>query len=172
MLAAGTFPDNMKLADIKPVFKKRTPLKSKSYGPVSVLSAISKIFEKLMQKQIVGYIENFLSPYLCGYRKSFSTLRGLLALIENWKKALDNKGFGEAVLMDSSKAFDTINHDPSVAKLRKCGFSNDSLKFLYSYLNNRWHRTKINLKFKSFFEGHSTPVYFFFTPFLSSPSLF
>ena len=64
MLSTGNFPDNMKLADITPVFKKKDPLKKENYRPVSILSAISKIFERLMQKQIVGYMENFLSPYV------------------------------------------------------------------------------------------------------------
>ena len=89
-----------------------------------------------MQKQIVGHMENFLSPYLCGYRKVFNTQQALLALIENWEKVLDNKGFAGAVLMDLSKAFDTINYDLLVAKLHAYGFSNDSLKLLYSYLKN------------------------------------
>ena len=70
-----------------------------------------------MQKQINGYINNFLSPYLCGYKKGFSTHLALLSLTETWKKALDNKAFGRAVLMDLSKAFDTINHDLLIAKL-------------------------------------------------------
>ena len=80
MLSKGNFPDNMKLTDITPVFKKKDPLKKESYRTVSVLSAISKIFKKLMQKQMVGYIEKFLSPYLCGYRISFNTQQALLAL--------------------------------------------------------------------------------------------
>ena len=76
----------------------------------------------------------FLSPYLYSYRKNVNAQQELLALIENWKKVLDNKGFAVAVLMDLSKAFDTINHDLLVAKLHAYGFSNDSLKLLYSYL--------------------------------------
>ena len=64
------FPDNMKLADITPIFKKKDPLKKENQRPVSILSTISKIFEKLMQKQLLGYMEIFLSPYLCGYRKN------------------------------------------------------------------------------------------------------
>ena len=152
MLSTGNFPDNIKLADITPVFKKKDPLKKENYRPVSILSAISKIFERLMQKQIVGYMENFMCPYLCGYRKSFNTQQVLLALIENMKITLDNKGFAGAVLMDLSKAFDTINHDLLVAKLHAYGFRYDSLKLLYSYLKNRWYRTKINHKFSSWKE--------------------
>ena len=63
-------------------------------------------------------MENILPPYLCGYRKKINTQQALLALIENCEKVLDNKGFGGAVLMDLSKAFDTINHDLLVAKLQ------------------------------------------------------
>ena len=130
MLSTGNFIDNMKLADMTPVFKKNDPLKKEYYWHVSIQSAISKIFERLIQKQIVGYMENVLSQSLCGYRKNFSTHQALLALIENWQKLLDNIGFGGAVLMYLSKTFDTINHDLLVAKLHAYGFCNDSLKLL------------------------------------------
>ena len=66
MLSTGNFPDNMKLADITPVFKKKDSYFKKNYRPVSILSIISEIFERLIQKQIVGYMENFLSHYVCG----------------------------------------------------------------------------------------------------------
>ena len=144
VLSTGNFPDNTKLADISSVFKKRRSFKKRNYRPVSVLYAISKFFEKLMQKQIVGYKENFLSPYLRGFRKSFNTHKALLALTENWNKVLQNKGFEAAVLLDLSKAFDKINHDHLIAKLHVYDFSNNSLKLLHIYLNNRWHRAKIN----------------------------
>ena len=152
MLKTGNFPDNLKLADITPVFKKKNPLHKVNYRPVSVLPSISKVFEKLMQKQISGYINNYLSPYLCGYRKGFSSQQALMSLIENWKRVLDKKGFGGAVLMDLSKAFDTIKHDLLIAKLYAYGFSKESLKLLHSYLSNRWHRTKINKHFSSWQE--------------------
>ena len=54
MLSTDNFPDNMKLAAITPVFRKKDPLKKETYRTVSILSAISKIFERRMQKQIVG----------------------------------------------------------------------------------------------------------------------
>ena len=127
MLSIGNFADNMKLVDITLVFEKKDLLKKGNYRPMSILSATSKIFERLMHKQIVGYMENFLSPYSCGYGKNFNAQQALLALIENWKKLLVNKGFGGAVLMDLSKAFDTINHDLLIANLHAYGFSNGSL---------------------------------------------
>ena len=58
--------------------------------------------------------------------------------------ACTNKGFGGAMIMDLSKAFDTFTHNLLIAKLHAYGFSNVSLKLLYSYLSNRWHRTNIS----------------------------
>ena len=81
-------------------------------------------------------MEKFLTPYLCGYRKKINTQQVLLLLTENLKKVLDNKGFGGTVLRNLYKAFDTINQGLLVAKLHAHGFSNDSLKLHYNYLNN------------------------------------
>ena len=63
------FPQNLKLADITLVYKKEKSTKVKNYRPVSVLPTVSKIFERLIQKQTSEYINQFLSPFLCGYRK-------------------------------------------------------------------------------------------------------
>ena len=68
-IISGKFQKNLKLADVTPVFKKKIPQDKTSHRPVSVLLKISKIFEKLMEKQL-NYSKPFiLSPYLCGYRK-------------------------------------------------------------------------------------------------------
>ena len=63
-----------------------------------------------MQKQISEHIGKHLSPHLCGFRKGYSTQTALTSILENWKLSIDNKGFAGGVLMDLSKAFDTINH--------------------------------------------------------------
>ena len=65
---------------------------------------------------------------------------------------LDEKGFGRAVFMALSKAFDTLNHKLLIAKLHAYGFNRDSLKLINDYLSNRWQRTKINKSFSSWAE--------------------
>ena len=65
-LSNREFPDKLKLADITPVFEKKNPLDKANYRTANVLPPISRIYEKLLQKQINNYNENILSPYLCG----------------------------------------------------------------------------------------------------------
>ena len=134
-LETGTFPDSLKLAEIIPIFKG--PLDNNKYRPVSVLPILSKLFENIMQKQIKGFISNGWSPYLCGYRKDFNTQQALLAHIEKWKNNLHDDGYGDAVLMDLSKAYGTLNHDLLVAKRSAYSFKHDALKLIYSFLTNR-----------------------------------
>ena len=111
------FPQKLTLADITPVYKKEDSTKVKNYRPFSVLPTVSKVFKQLMQKQISEYINQFLSPFLCGYRKGFSTKTALVWLIEKWKHQLDKNGFAGAILMDTAKTFDTINYDLLIAKI-------------------------------------------------------
>ena len=143
------FPNKFKLADITPVYKKRDPTLVENYRPVSVLPSVSKSFERIIQKQFANYVDEFLSPYLCGYRKGFNTQYTLLSLIEKWEKELDNKGYAGAILMDLSKAFDTINHKLLIAKLYAYGFLKDALKLKNSYVSDSWQRTKIDKSFSS-----------------------
>ena len=97
-------------------------------------------------------VEEYLSPYLCGYRKEFSTQQALLSLLERLKNVSDKKGYGGGVLMDLSRAFDTLNHDLLIAKLHAYGFSEESLQLIKSYLTNHWQRTKVNATFSNWTE--------------------
>ena len=146
------FASGLKLADIVPVFKKDDSTLVKNYRPVSLLPIISKVFERIMLNQITAYMNEYLSPHLCGYRKGFSTQTVLFSLIEKWKQILDDKGYGAAVLMDLSKAFDTINHKLLIAKLYAYGFTKESLMVILSYLSDRWQHVKIDSSFSSWTE--------------------
>ena len=74
----------------------------------------------------------------------------MLYMIEKWKEIRDNKGYAAAVLMDLSKAFDTINYKLLIAKLQAYGFDLPSLEILFDYFTNRWQRTKVNSSFSTF----------------------
>ena len=146
------YPTKLKMADISPIYKKLENIFVDNYRPISVLPTVSKIFERLMQKQMNNFVENFLSPYLCGYRKEYNSQYALLAMIEKWKMAFDNKGLAGGILMDLSKAFDTINHQLLIAKLHAYGFNKDALELILDYMSDRWQRTKINASFSSWSE--------------------
>ena len=147
------FASQLKRGDITPLHKKLENILKENYRPVSLLPIVSKLFEKLMQKQMKSFIENFLSSFLCGYRKGYNTQYALLAMIEKWKRSLDGKGgFAGAILMDLSKAFDTINHDLLIAKLEAYGFDDSALETMHSYLSDRWQRTKVNSSFSTWRE--------------------
>ena len=117
--------------------------------PASVLPVVSKIFERHLHKKMSLHVEEYLSPYLRGYKKGCSTQQALLSLLERRKNVFDKKGYGGAVLMDLSKTFDTLNHDLLIAKLHTYGFSEESLQLIKSYLTNRRQRIKINASFSN-----------------------
>ena len=97
-----------------------------------------------MYDQIYAYIDNYLSPYLCGFRKGFSTQHCLTVMLECWKKAIDKGKLAGALLTDLSKAFDCINYELLIAKLEAYGFDHKFLTYIYSYSSNRKQRIKVN----------------------------
>ena len=72
-ILTSDFPGKLNVAGVTPIFKKDDPQKSKNYRPVSVLPVVSTVFERILYKQMSLHVEEYLSPYLCGYRKGFST---------------------------------------------------------------------------------------------------
>ena len=80
------FPNELKAADITPLFKRKDPLNKENYRPVSVLPTISKIFERILFDQLTKFPNKFLSPLLCGFRKGYSTQYALVNLLQKWKK--------------------------------------------------------------------------------------
>ena len=94
----GTFPNNLKNADITLTFKKNDRLLKSNYRHVSILTTLSKIYEKILYKQICEYFNIIFSKYLCGFRKGYSTQHYLLHMLEYLKKALD-KGMHPGILL-------------------------------------------------------------------------
>ena len=97
---------------------------------MSILPPVSKIYEKDMFDQISVYIDKYLSPFLCGFRKGYSTQHCLMVMLEKWHKALDSGKMAGALLTDLSKAFDCLNHELFIAKLEAYGFDLSSLAYI------------------------------------------
>ena len=94
-------------------------------------------------------MEDELSAYLTGFRKSHGTQHLLVTILEKWKKAVDNEEYFFALFLGLSKAFDTINHDLLLGRLKAYGFSPNALKLMRSYLHNRKQQVQMNNKFSS-----------------------
>ena len=152
----GVFPDELKLAEVIPLFKKADPFDKSNYRPVSLLSHMSQVFERIIYNQINEYIELFLSNLLTGFRKNHNTQHSLFKMLESFKEALDKGNSVSVIFMDLSKAFDTLNHDLLIAKLEAYGFSVNSLSYIHSYLNKRSQKTNVNNNYslwKEIFKG-------------------
>ena len=156
-IETGIFPENQKWADVSPIFKKGDKCCKTNYRPVSLLSPLSKIFERIMLDQMNHYFLNILSIYLCGFRKGMSTQTCLIYLVEKWKRSLDRSGKCGVLLTDLSKAFDCLLHDLLIAKLEAYGFEHKALYLIFNYLSNRLQRVKINSSYSSW-KGIKTGV--------------
>ena len=151
-ISSGIFPTNLKFADVNPTHKNGDRTDKINYRPVSILSAPSKVFERLLFLQMHSFIESNLSNNQCGFRKGFSAQHCLIVMIEKWRKAIDKKNSSGVLLTDLSKAFDCLIHDLLIAKLNAYGFNYASLHLIHSYLTNRNHRVRVNASYSSWSE--------------------
>ena len=129
-LSQGIYPSNFKEANIKPIFKnKGSPSDYTCYRPISILSSLSKVFEKIVFKGIYSHLLNhsLLNDKQSGYRRSHSTEQQLLYLTHNLYKSLDMGRDFTAIYLDISKYFDKIWHDGLLYKSKHDFGITDSL---------------------------------------------
>lgn len=113
-----------------------------SSGDLSVLSAVSKVAERVIFDQLYEFSLDFLSGNLSGFLKGHSCTTALLKTFEDIRKKLDSSEHSAAITIDLSKAFDSINHDLLLAKLSAYGVTKDALQLLRSYLTDRKQHVK------------------------------
>ena len=146
----GTFPDNLKIAMVIPIFKKGAAGNNSNYRPISLLPIFSKIFEKLMHKRLYSFLEmhETLFEMQFGFRTGHSTEHALVSLSEKIKCTLDSGNVGCGIFIDLQKAFDTVNHRILLQKLEHYGIRGIALQWFQSYLHNRKQFVSVN--------GHSS----------------
>lgn len=150
-LNTGDFPSGWKQSVVVPLPKTLNPSLVSDFRPISILPVISKILEKVVVEQLVSHLETegLLPETQSGFRQGFSTCSALLNVVDEMITAKD-KGL-ESVMtsLDFSQAFDSVNFDLLLAKLRFYQFDDISVKWFSSYLTGRTQRTKVNGQFSS-----------------------
>lgn len=141
------FPATWKLAKIIPILKPgKDPTLPSSYRPISLLSAVSKLFERVILYRLENYISenNILPPVQFGFRRGHSTSHQLLRLINNIRANKAVSKSTAAAFLDIEKAFDNVWHGGLIYKL--CNYNTPTYltKIICSYLNQRQFRVSLS----------------------------
>ena len=142
----STFPEKCKVAKLKPLYKKGSKLEPKNYRPISLLPLISKIFEKIVHNQTQTFLDEnkILYKFQSGFRENHSTDTSLSYLNDKILRGFDKGLFTGMVLIDLQKAFDTIDHHIFLKKIKCLGFSDSTIAWYRSYLENRYFTVNID----------------------------
>lgn len=142
----GQFPSLMKYSKIIPLFKSGDKSDPSNFRPVSILPALSKIFEKVIFVQLLSHfkVNDLLHNKQFGFTKGKSTSDAGVALIKHIFDAWENKQDAIGVFCDLSKAFDCVKHQTLLLKLSHYGVSKNSLSLINSYLSDRVQKVNVN----------------------------
>ena len=133
------FPSGWKYTKLIPLHKKLCQLEPKNYRPVAILSPLSKVLEKIVYLQLYDYFtfNKLFHPNLHGYRKNRSTQTALLQMYDRWVRAASEGQVSGVILIDLSAAFDLVDSDILIKKLKIYGLEDDILAWIQSYLTDR-----------------------------------
>ena len=140
------YPSELKIAKVIALFKKGEKFNPNNYRPISLLSCFNKLFEKLLYKRLVKFLErNQISfNYQYGFWKLHSTTLALIEFTDTIMRFLDEGNYCRSVFIDLTKAFDTVDYEILLHKLERYGIRGHASMFLRSYLSNRHRYTAIN----------------------------
>ena len=129
-----------------PIYKSGPKCLCSNYRPISILSPLSKIFEKCIHDQLYYYFDShkLFSPDQYGFKKNSSTSDAVLDIYNCLLENLDNKLTTCSVFLDLAKAFDTINHTILLRQLEKYGIRGLPLSLMKNYLTNRKQYTLVS----------------------------
>ena len=129
-LAKGIVPDVWKLAKITPIFKTGARNEKNNYRPISVLSVFAKLFEKVVHDQLSDFLfsNSKLTMSQFAYRKLHSTITSLISVSDYWYENIDKNDVNFALFLDLKKAFDTVDHEILIRKLKVYGIDGIELE--------------------------------------------
>ena len=141
-LSSGKVPSIWKEANVTPIFKKDDPSIISNYRPISLLSTIGKVLEKIVHKNLFNFIRDheILTTLQSGFIPGDSTVNQLVDIYNTFCKALDEGKEVRAIFCDVSKAFDRVWHKGLLYKLQTIGISGPLLAWFKDYLDNRRQR--------------------------------
>lgn len=147
-LGENYFPKKWKEANIVPLPKIKNPTEFNNLRSISILPVFSKILEKIMERQILDYLNNnnLIPEYQSGFRKGYSCVTALSQVTDDIFEALDKDQATVLILLDFTKAFDMVNHEILLSLLHYVGFSESALTLVSSFLSNRRQRVLLNGK--------------------------
>ncbi|MFM1566744.1 MAG: RNA-directed DNA polymerase, partial [SAR86 cluster bacterium] len=150
-ISLSAFPDKCKHAKLKPLFKKGATTEAKNYRPISLLPLISKIIEKVIHDQTQKYLDEnkIIYKYQSGFRSNHSTNSCLSFLCNKVQQGFERGMLTGMILIDLQKAFDTIDHQILLKKMRYLGFSDSAINWFRSYLENRTFSVQVEDSFSS-----------------------
>ena len=142
----GKFPTLLKLAKVIPTYKRGDKSQCTNYRPISLISNISKIIEKIIYKKIYSFLEQNKMLYnrQFGFRNNHSTSHALIEITEKIRKACDKGLYACGVFLGLKKAFDTVNHNILLEKLKYYGIRGVANDWLRSFLCERQQFTDVN----------------------------
>ena len=145
-LSTGIFIDDWKNARVNPIYKEGSRRNMGNYRPISILPILSKVFEKEVFRQIYQYfnVNLLLSKFQSGFRPDYSTLSALIQMCDNWFENMDNGKLTGVVFLDIRKAFDSIDHEILLEKLKFYGITGVEHDWFESYLTSRNQQTFVN----------------------------
>ena len=143
-MTMGEFPTVMKLAEVVPLYKSKENFLETNYRPISLLTTMSKILEKIMYQRIYSFLQNTGQIYenQYGFRANHSCEHAIGQVVGTLIKNIENRLYSACILLDLSKAFDTIEHRILLQKLEVYGIRGNALAWFDSYLSNNKLKVK------------------------------
>ena len=145
-ISNGVYPDLLKTARVTPIYKTGEKSDPSNYRPISVLSLLNKVYEKILHKRLYKYLTKFkiLFDYQFGFREGHSTTQALIGITDRLKSAIDNNDLTCGIFIDLTKAFDTVDHNILLNKMFHYGIRGKVYNLFESYLSDRQQYVRVN----------------------------